>query len=636
MPGPRAPGTGAFRKGSSIMASQASPGQILASMLSDALHAFQIGPVVGDHTRQIIWGVSPDGSFVDGQTLDNFLAQAGHILAECGRLYKFGNTIAFETDAPGDQWLETLAAQYRALPNAAAILANLVGVGRQNNEGFIQSLVPSNLIGAILADESVWQHLPEIKHFAQRPTFDLDFNLCHPGWNASAGILVRGADVIPTFHTPTCAPDAKAIDRFPPYLRGLFREFAWRSDADAVNALALLMTGILINHFIDDPHPGGIVDANQAGIGKTLLVQSVGRVLDGAEAPRISLVRDEELEKRLCAQLRSSRTSLYFLDNVRSRIESMVLEQNMLSPLLSFRVLGRSATIERPNTFIWVVTSNMTAGTPDFIRRCVPIRLFFEGDPKGRAFSGNPLQYASQYRLEIIGELVGMILHWVQQGRPLGSHKHRCDRWAAKIGGIMDANGLGTFFLANMDEAEVAMDQGLVDLATLAEHVVSKKLANLHGPKNGDPASKGRTASEWAPVFAETQVLRDKVIDSTTKGRATAIGMFLSAKVNRTVVIETTEGKRQATLRRRDEKTANQKFYYFEIGALPAPDGQPSHPSALTPVGAASTNGEVPAPAPVTPMAADGQSTLSSAPPLGTDVVSTDTHPPAAGDLEWF
>ena len=68
----------------------------------------------------------------------------------------------------------------------------------------------------------------------------------------------------------------------------------------------MLLTGLLINHFVDDPHPGGIVDANQPGTGKTLLVQVIGRILDGAEPPRISLVRDEELEKRLCAQLRSS------------------------------------------------------------------------------------------------------------------------------------------------------------------------------------------------------------------------------------------------------------------------------------------------------------------------------------------
>jgi hypothetical protein len=604
-------------------------------MLTDALHAYQIGPVVGDHARQIIWGVTPQGAFVDGQTLDGFLAQAGQILAECSRLYKFGNTIAFETDAPGDQRLETLAVQYRALPNAAAILANLFGVGRETNQGFIQSLAASNLINAVLADESLWQHLPEIKYYARRPTFDLDFNLCAPGWNAASGILVHAPEVVPTSHAPACAPDAKAIDRLPPRLRALFAEFSWRSDADLVNALAMPLTGLLINHFVNDPHPGGLVDGNQPGTGKTLCVQIIGKILDGTEPPRTSLVRDEELEKRLCALLISSRTSLFFFDNARARIESAVLEGNMLSPVLSFRILGKSATIERPNTHLWFFTSNLTAGTPDFIRRCIPIRQFYEGDPKQREFQGNPLAYATQHRLEILGELTGMVLRWVQQGRPPGTQRHRCDRWAATISGILAANGLGQFFLANAEEAEVAMDQGMVDLATLAEHVVSKNLADLHGPKGGNPADKGRTAGEWAPVFAETQVLRDKLVDHTTKGRATAIGMFFSAKVNRTVPIETTTGKHQATLRRRDEK-ANQKFYFFEIGELPASDGQPTHPSALTPVGAPGANGEVPAPAPVTPMAADGQSTLSSLPPVGTDVVSTDTHPPAAGDLEWL
>jgi hypothetical protein len=616
------------------MASQASPGQILTKILFDALHTYQLGPVVGDHARQIIWGVTPNGASVDGQTLDNFLAQAGQILAECGRLYKYGNSIVFETDAPGDQRLEPVALPYRALPNAAAILANLFGVGCQTKQGFTQSLVPSNLIGAVLADESLWQHLPEIKYYAQRPTFDLDFSLCHSGWNASAGILVHGADVIPTFPIPNCAPKAKAIDRLPPRLKALFGEFAWRSDADLVNALAMPLTGLLMNHFVDDPHPGGLVDGNQPGTGKTLYVQIIGKILDGTEPRRTPRVRDEELEKRLCAQLISSRTSLFFFDNARGRIESAVLEANMLSPVLSFRILGKSATIERPNTHLWFLTSNLTAGTPDFIRRCIPIRQFYDGDPKQREFQGNPLAYAAQHRLEILGELTGMVLRWVQQGRTLGSHKHRCDRWAAKIGGIMDANGLGTFFLANMDEAEVAMDQGLEDLATLAEHVVSKNLPNLHGPKGGNSAT-GRIAGDWAPVFAETQVLRDKLVDITPKGRATAIGMFLSAKVNRTVPIETTAGPRQATLQRRDG-TANQKFYFFEIGILAAPNGQQTHPSALTPIGAASANGEVAAPASVTAVAADEQPTPSSPPPLGTDVVSTDTNPPAAGDVEWF
>jgi hypothetical protein len=617
------------------MASQASPGQILAKILFDALHAYQIGSVVGDHARQIIWGVTPQGAFVDGQTLDNFLAKAGQILRDSGRLYRFGNTIAYETDAPGDQRLTTLAVQHRAEPNATPIMANLFGTAYETKQGVVQSLATSKLIGAVLADESLWQHLPEIKYYARRPTFDPDFNLCTPGWNEDSGILVHAPEVVPTFHAPASAPDASAIDRLPPRLRALLGEFAWRSDADLVNALAMALTGLLINHFVDDPHPGGLVDANQPGTGKTLYVQVIGRILDGTEPPRTSLVRDEELEKRLCAQLRRSRTSLFFLDNVRARIESAVLEQNMLSPVLSFRILGRSDTIERPNTALWMITSNLTAGTPDFIRRCVPIRQFVDGDPKARVFTGSPLAYATQHRLEILGELAGMVLRWVELGRSTGPQKHRCEVWAATIGGILAANGLGEFFLANADEAEQAMDQGLLDLATLAEHVVAKGPVDLRGSAGDDLGAKGRTASEWAPVFTETQVLRDKLVDGTTKGRATAIGLFLSGKVNRRVRIETADGPRAATLRRRDG-TSNQKFHYFEIGVLPAPDGQPTHPSALTPVGAPMANGEVPAPAPVPPpMAADGQSTLSSTPSFGTDVAATSDHPPAVGDLEW-
>ena len=80
-------------------------------------------------------------------------------------------------------------------------------------------------------------------------------------------------------------------DRLPPRLRGLLGEFSWRSEADLVNAVALLLTGLLINHFIDDPHPVAIVDGNQPGVGKTLLIQAIGRVLDGAEPTRIPLER---------------------------------------------------------------------------------------------------------------------------------------------------------------------------------------------------------------------------------------------------------------------------------------------------------------------------------------------------------
>src|SRR4051812_41859058 len=104
------------------MATQKSPGQVLEAMLSDALTAYQLGAVVGDHARQIVWGVTPDGSFVGGMTLDGFLAQAGQIFLKSGRIYVYGNSTVYEADVPGGRRLTTLAVQHRAEPNASYVM----------------------------------------------------------------------------------------------------------------------------------------------------------------------------------------------------------------------------------------------------------------------------------------------------------------------------------------------------------------------------------------------------------------------------------------------------------------------------------------------------------------------------------
>ena len=613
---------------------QEKPGQRLVGLLRDSLRAFRIGPVGGGRSRPMVYNVTDKGTCVGDMTIDGFLDRASEILLETGRIYRFGNSIVLDTGGPDDPHLTTLAVQGRPEPHATSVLANFFAIGVEHEQSVTQSLVPAKLIGAILANEDLWCRLPEIKHYSRRPCCDGDFQPCQPGWNPGSGNLVHGPEIIPAPFTPPTGPGAKAIDRLPTHLKALLSEFDWRSNSDPVNTVGMLLTGFLINHFIDDPHPAGIVDANQSQVGKTLLVQSIGRILDDAEPPRTALVRDDELEKKLCAQLRSSRTSLFFLDNIRAKIESMVLEQNMLSPLLSFRILGRSATVERPNTYLWFITSNLTAGTTDLISRGVPIRLYYEGAPKERRFRGKPLAYAGRHRLEILGELAGMVLRWVQQGRPLGHHEHRCDRWAAVIGGILDANGLGEWFLANVEEAEMAMDQGLLDLVTLAEHVVSKGLTDFFVPADGNPAAKGKPSGLWAPVVSETQVLRDNLAECNAKGKATAVGIFLGGKLNRRVAIETADGPRMATLRKR-EAGAGQKFYFFELatdaghaGALSSPAGAPD-PAAPDDGGAAR--------ALIAPLAADEGLALAGSPlPWANAAPNGNNNPPVAGDPEWF
>ena len=68
----------------------------------------------------------------------------------------------------------------------------------------------------------------------------------------------------------------------------------------------------------------------------------------------------------------------------------------MLSPILSMRLLGQNVNITRPNNYLWTTTSNLTSGTSDFLRRNVPIRFHYEGDPKKRSFEGDPLEFAKK------------------------------------------------------------------------------------------------------------------------------------------------------------------------------------------------------------------------------------------------
>jgi hypothetical protein len=115
---------------------------------------------------------------------------------------------------------------------------------------------------------------------------------------------------------------------------------------------------------------------------------------------------------------------------------------------------------------------NHTKAGPDVVSRAMPIRFYYEGDPKERSFEGrDPIAYAREHRAEILGELAGMIIRWNQLGRPQGPQNHRLTAWARTVGGIMGVNGLPEF-LGNLDEAAAEFNSALDELAALAETVI--------------------------------------------------------------------------------------------------------------------------------------------------------------------
>src|SRR3954453_3225371 len=116
------------------MATLSTRGKMARDLLDARLRAVRRGRLCGDRTRAIIWGVTPKGTFNDGLTLDAFVERGTEALVNTGKIYRLMNTTVFETGEAEDQTLITLSVHLRAEAGAAAVLANVIGIGNRSDE----------------------------------------------------------------------------------------------------------------------------------------------------------------------------------------------------------------------------------------------------------------------------------------------------------------------------------------------------------------------------------------------------------------------------------------------------------------------------------------------------------------------
>jgi hypothetical protein len=446
-------------------------GDELAQQLMQAIHAVEHAPLPGARNLPVLSGLDRRGDFVLPQ--ENVLVKATQILAASGKVYRYGDSIVMEvenTEGTG-VILVPLRVGGKVESSAKGFLANLFVCEHKDK----QCPPPRWFVDVLLRAETVLEALPQIRLYARRPVFDADFNLQGPGWHPDAGILVHGPEIEPaSFAEPGAG---SAVERLPHHLRNLLQGFCFRGDADVVNAVAMMLTGLVINHFVVVLKAVGLVDGNQPGLGKTLLVRVIGIVLDDVDPRLIAFTTDdEELQKKLCATLRDSRQSIVLLDNAKvsvgSVVSSPVFEANSMAPEVSLRILGESRNYTRPNDLLWFTTMNGTRTSPDLVSRGLPIQLSYEGKPEDRTFDGpDPIGYAREHRIDILGELAGMVVHWNQQGRPSGQRSHRLHEWAHTIGGILETAGFPEF-LENAGAAAASFNTVLDELAALLEAVI--------------------------------------------------------------------------------------------------------------------------------------------------------------------
>lgn len=534
--------------------------------------------------------------------MENVLLEARDILISSQMVFIHGHDIVMEVVSGTDRNLVTLTSGYEIEKPASSLLANVFVCGQssQAEESAIQFPPPAQFVSMLLNSRQIRDHLPRITTYAMRPVFDDDFQLRGPGWHPDIGLLVHGPEidiVLPT-NISTGGP---ARERLPPRLRELLRDFCLQSDADVANVVGLLLTSILMRQFVGRGTPICLVDANQPGTGKTWLALAIGQLVDG-RVPRITpyTSNDEELGKRVCATLRDNPQSQVIIDNAKAAvgaaISSPFIEASSTAPIISLRILGQSATFERPNDLLWFLTMNDTRASPDIVSRCLPVRFRYEGDPGRRDFGGrDPIEFARRHRIELLGELSGMVAFWNQSGRPRGQRGHRCRHWSEIIGGILHANHLPEF-LVNLDDAAAEFNAGLVELVALAEEAVRRgegftaptpSLMLNSGPLPLiplEPRLVGHPPNEWESVFRAAGVLDQELGPAANShAKATRIGKYLSQHVNREVRVENGDVAMIARIQLLENRS-RQKRYYFETSLAEECPNSPTELNEARPV----------------------------------------------------
>jgi hypothetical protein len=281
-----------------------------------------------------------------------------------------GRLVRLRQDERGQSWLEPMTDLH--LRHRLSQVADVVQVSGGRGEQVWHVFPSLSLMRDVLSMET-WT-FPPVAGLVETPIVRPDGSLLTtPGYDASTRLLYRPAPGV-TFPPLVPDPTPDAIQRALALLDEAIGEFPYIDDASKANALALLLTPLL-RTAIAGPVPLALVDAPQAGTGKSLLTRVLAVIATGRSAAIMTApAGDEEFRKKITATLLSG-TTLIVLDNVEGQLLAGSLAAALTTDTWSDRLLGQSLMVTLPQQVTWVATGNNLQLAGDLARRCYWIRL---------------------------------------------------------------------------------------------------------------------------------------------------------------------------------------------------------------------------------------------------------------------
>ncbi|MFL6450446.1 MAG: hypothetical protein ACJ746_22610 [Bryobacteraceae bacterium] len=392
---------------------------------------------------------------------------------------------------------------------------------------------PIDVVRDILALEpSLWQFCP-LEGVVEAPIIRPDGTILdRPGYDP-ATLLYYAPD--PTLTVPPIPeqPSEEDIVNSRELLDQAIGEFPFVDEASKANAIALMLTTIL-KPAMNAPSPMALLDAPQAGTGKSLLADQVAIVATGRPGEMSSAPRDEDEWRKQITTALMGGSSVVIIDNISRPLDNPDLCKLLTETTHCDRAMRTHDKLVLPVKSTWIATGNNIQLGGDMPRRCYWIRM----DAKvSRPFTRDNFKiedlkaWTSARRGDLLAALLTLARVWYAAGRPkpglkrLGSYEN----WSTTIGGILEHVGIPGF-LANAEafyrDSDPEAAQWEVFLQTLYDvfdgepFTVAKifeklKMTAWNGTSN-KPTTEALRLRESLPDFIAESVDRDGFFQKRT------------------------------------------------------------------------------------------------------------------------
>ncbi|MDR3708731.1 MAG: hypothetical protein P4L33_10545 [Capsulimonadaceae bacterium] len=360
-------------------------------------------------------------------------------------VFRRGSCLArIEVDAA-----ETISIKDLNVPTLRNRLTHVVAfISTSEKRGSIAVKAPVDIMEDIMA-WGKWPEVPIVEGVTRTPIFDQSGTLLDtPGYHPSARIYYLpepGLEIGDTTPSPESVAAARSLIE-----EEIFVNFPFADQASKAHAMALVLLPFL-RPLISGPTPLHLIDAPQAGTGKSLLAQACISVftgmLPGAVIPPTT---EEEWQKTLTGVFKAG-GSHFFLDNARM-LNSISLFAALTTGYWEGRLLNMNEMGRYPIVCTFVATANNVAAGPELLRRSISIRLDsgVERPEERSGWKHDPLlSWIRENRSEFVTAAITLARAWVDGGRPkytgamrpLGSF----EGWFHTMGGVLDVIGMQGF-----------------------------------------------------------------------------------------------------------------------------------------------------------------------------------------------